>query len=1531
MAQAGPLDPSRTILSQPGLQAFRLKRKIPQFKSTQDLWTWRDNPPMPSTQMQLRDEVFDTIVQRLDDENVPTDSLNHLVLAWSLPMTGANPIHWRALLQNPMLVSDAMLGTLIQLQEADQQVKELDEGVKEIYIRSYTLTATQLGRISDIFISQGELVPEAKQWKEVVRSVPGNTPCFVRYCGTTSSVTPWQRQQTDVTQKVTPAARFPQVMRVYYPAVVTNLTIFVLPRARVTFAIQNAHVDVREQALVALMGKSTLLNRQKGGRYPDIRPTMEDAESFGRFGPKILSLMHDTDPCSNTTKKALHAYADATQQYANQRSSTTGTSSYSFTNDYKRVMLNQALPATIKNTSYSPMVLLGHDVLVGSFREATPFFETEIFSSHLMNNIVNWLATLEWNKSKLTDGFAKKLHARGMLPFVNLYQWFKKSREDLPQAINLLRQYLQATKPLVAMTWGEQTTSTAIANFQHDRGIREGDLGFSVGRPVICHYSTDPLNVHDDDWVVIVPSYHPSAGAYGNAEHLLVDIFMQTMMIVWTSASIGMELPISASKLERCQAIIERGEEFMGPNTSFDRAFQTNKQDFMRRQSRSQRSVRPITVLRDVVINHKHVEREYDDLEDSNLDDELDLDSERWKVSKDQLSMVVFCGQPTTHPYTLLRRKEGLRVFNKRYAALQTSKTGGSLKSFILWSEGVRGEDLFYFAATSMADRKRDISELLSIFLPESVQNPNDLMWLDDADILRPASIALEQWVQDRVFPHGTDPEHAIERAMTAWQIHMKTRNPRLYQHLKVGFDVQWNGARRPPRYDNPDQKIHGREVSVLPTGASGTRPALVFEWSETNGGLQKLTASGDESQILLLPEVAMPLFEDEFRSIYFLREGIDIRDSNGMSLRSTGDSITVPLRSIFGGLENPMQAQLLGLWSRETGLGVEDVVFAENTGASDLTEDAFSYPASAFAGDRPGELLRTFGLMSALSSAPTGGSASRFKVSEREMVKRMKMYLPVQAGDALWLFHRFLEEAYPNGGTVDAGEPRLHPFADTVFKKLVHFCKQQKYRKHPQLVGLLLFAETACNPSITPGCVNVIRAILTILRTPVEETKSMIWNRLLKAQKPKFTFKIGTDVPNGNVTPGILPLEDEKDEILEQNTRTLNPDTLMGINDQIDMDEDDGDSADSRSFPSRPVVKKTSHRRKNRETTSRSVNIAESDTDEVDHYEEFDEISTTVAAFPTERTPLHGTKAMKSSAANRRAVVDDVDDMGECEDEEDMPTFPARAKVTKSGRGIRYLRAKADAQQAPGAGVSTPNSNKGYSHGGRSKLADGVSFPSGHHRLHEDDEYSENATESQILQPSTWAATILPSAKSTSSKRKRPFRDDDGDDGEDGDEQNRSLATATADQSWIAPKSRPRPRQRLTRDDNDVGSVASVNVDDDGRYQPEVGIIPPLAGKPRRCEGCRAERKGCQTTPGSTVCDRCTRLNIQCSFASVGLNDGEAQRAGVACQSCRASKVKCDEGQPKCGTCIARGKECSYVKVTPGEAEEARKKRRLK
>ena len=49
------------------------------------------------------------------------------------------------------------------------------------------------------------------------------------------------------------------------------------------------HIDIREQALIALLGNSTLLNRQKGGKFTSYRPSYDNQESFLKLNIKAFA------------------------------------------------------------------------------------------------------------------------------------------------------------------------------------------------------------------------------------------------------------------------------------------------------------------------------------------------------------------------------------------------------------------------------------------------------------------------------------------------------------------------------------------------------------------------------------------------------------------------------------------------------------------------------------------------------------------------------------------------------------------------------------------------------------------------------------------------------------------------------------------------------------------------------------------------------------------------------------------------------------------------------------------------------------------------------------------------------------------------------------------------------------------------------------------------------------------------------------------------------------------------------------------
>jgi hypothetical protein len=70
-----------------------------------------------------------------------------------------------------------------------------------------------------------------------------------------------------------------------------------------------------------------------------------------------------------------------------------------------------------------------------------------------------------------------------------------------------------------------------------------------------------------------------------------------------------------------------------------------------------------------------------------------------------------------------------------------------------------------------------------------------------------------------------------------------------------------------------------------------------------------------------------MPSHKNDTRRLYFVTEGIDIRNGDGLSLRPSTLPCTVPLTQILLMLKSPIKEKFLELWTRHTGLTPEEAI----------------------------------------------------------------------------------------------------------------------------------------------------------------------------------------------------------------------------------------------------------------------------------------------------------------------------------------------------------------------------------------------------------------------------------------------------------------------------------------------------------------------------------------------------------------------------------------------------------------------------
>jgi hypothetical protein len=122
-----------------------------------------------------------------------------------------------------------------------------------------------------------------------------------------------------------------------------------------------------------------------------------------------------------------------------------------------------------------------------------------------------------------------------------------------------------------------------------------------------------------------------------------------------------------------------------------------------------------------------------------------------------------------------------------------------------------------------------------------------------------------------------------------------------------------------------------------------------------------------------------MYLFPEDKRFIFFTRDGVDIRDENGEAKSLSVQSANIRQSDAEATRSTPKVSFLVGR----------------------------SYPW---------DLPR--------------GSSSSGKACFRKPIN----LLPIEPGDAIWLFNRFLDHEYPQGGELDPATPALHPDVDSVW-----------------------------------------------------------------------------------------------------------------------------------------------------------------------------------------------------------------------------------------------------------------------------------------------------------------------------------------------------------------------------------------------------------------------------------------------------------------------------------------------------------------
>ena len=418
-----------------------------------------EDEPLPSTEMQLRAHVFDELVRRLSAAGHKTERLSQQILSFCLPTQGADTELWLTLLKDPVYISDAELQELLDLQPVYATSTEPSPGQNVVYLRSFCFEAGQLAAVLQDLFHRGDMSLELTgSWLEIANDVRSTLPIFIRFCGMSGIGSAWQKHIKDMkSTTLRPMMRFLQATRLLFPEIIEQVNIFEVKRAFVAAPtnIDQILIDSRERAITALLGPETLLNNASGGKYGDTSISREISDDFEALDTRTVELLHtNTTHCPPQMAQGVLDYVLACQKFANNQPLLTGTSSFPFTDALVTVNVRQATPAITDNGAFTPFLMIGHDPALTSFQGAVPFFDLDAFTTQQVTATINSLGSLEEGQDFTNEQLAKNLHAKGYLPVINLIPWTTKGSEILSVILKLTRQYLKATNPLIAVTWG---------------------------------------------------------------------------------------------------------------------------------------------------------------------------------------------------------------------------------------------------------------------------------------------------------------------------------------------------------------------------------------------------------------------------------------------------------------------------------------------------------------------------------------------------------------------------------------------------------------------------------------------------------------------------------------------------------------------------------------------------------------------------------------------------------------------------------------------------------------------------------------------------------------------------------------------------------------------------------------------------------------------------------------------------------------------------------------------------------------------
>jgi hypothetical protein len=280
--------------------------------------------------------------------------------------------------------------------------REAEPGETVFYMRTWAFTLEEFTDLIQAMFEEGFGSHDAPyELLELIQDVDpvvdAGTNIYLRYLGTTTMGV-WERHERDLrTRNQNDSLRsvFFNFCERMFPHVMEAVQLDEFPDATLCGEL-DAHrqhtVDIREQAMIALFGPTTLLNVAKGGLNAKFVAQASENAAIATLNTSLLQKL----PWYNKAfpdLEAIRRYSQEVQDYAQSHPATTNTARYPIDNNVKDLIYDAAIPAMIGN--YSMMVTVGSDLTPDATEGPKTWYKGGLESSNLVIDIIDDLARTE--------------------------------------------------------------------------------------------------------------------------------------------------------------------------------------------------------------------------------------------------------------------------------------------------------------------------------------------------------------------------------------------------------------------------------------------------------------------------------------------------------------------------------------------------------------------------------------------------------------------------------------------------------------------------------------------------------------------------------------------------------------------------------------------------------------------------------------------------------------------------------------------------------------------------------------------------------------------------------------------------------------------------------------------------------------------------------------------------------------------------------------------------------------------------------